>query len=37
MKNVQSTKIIEEYKQKSKNTNTTKATTQWMQVFCQWA
>ena len=28
---------MEEYKQKSKNANTTKATTQWMRVFCQWA
>ena len=37
MERFQSTKTIEEYKQKSKNANTTKATTQWMQVFCQWA
>ena len=32
----QSTKTIEECKYKSKNANTTKATTQWMRVFCQW-
>ena len=32
----QSTKTIEEYKQKSKNKNTMKPTTQWMRVFCQW-
>ena len=37
MERFQSTKTIEEYKQKSKNANTTKATTQWMRVFCQWA
>ena len=35
MERFQSTKSIEEYKQKPKNANTTKATTQWM--FCQWA
>ena len=32
----QSTKTIEEYNQKLKNANTTKATTQWMRVFSQW-
>ena len=37
MERFQSTKTIEKYKQKSKNANTTKATTQWMKVFCQWA
>ena len=37
MERFQSTKTIKEYKQKSKNANTTKATTQWMRVFCQWA
>ena len=37
MERLQSTKAIEKYKQKSKNANTTKATTQWMRVFCQWA
>ena len=37
MERFQSTKTIEEYKQKSKNANTTKATTQWMRVFSQWA
>ena len=37
MERFQSTKTIEEYKQKSKNEDTTKATTQWMRVFCQWA
>ena len=30
-------KTIEEYNQKSKNANTTKAITQWMRVFCQLA
>ena len=37
MERFQSTKTIEEYKQKSKNANTTKGTTQWMRMFCQWA
>ena len=37
MERFQSTKTIEEYKRKSKNANNTKATTQWMKVFCQWA
>ena len=37
MERFQSTKSIEEYKQKSKNANTTKTTTQWMRVFCQLA
>ena len=37
MERFQLTKTIEQYKQKSKNANTTKATTQWMLVFCQWA
>ena len=37
MERFQSTKTIEEYKQKSKNANTTKAATQWTRVFCQWA
>ena len=36
MERFQSTKTIKEYKQKSKIANTTKATTQWMRVFCQW-
>ena len=37
MERFQSTKTIEAYKRKSKNANNTKATTQWMKVFCQWA
>ena len=37
MERLQSTKAIEEYKQKSKNANTTKATTQWMRMFSQLA
>ena len=37
MKRCQSTKTIEEYKQKSKNPNTKIATSQWMRMFCQWA
>ena len=37
MERFQSRKTVKEYKQKSKNANTTKATTQWMRVFCQWA
>ena len=37
MERFQSRKTFKEYKQKSKNANTTKATTQWMRVFCQWA
>ena len=37
MERFQSTKTIEESKQKSKNENTMKATTHWMRVFCQWA
>ena len=37
MERFQSTKTIEKHKQKSKNANTTKATTQWMKMFCQWA
>ena len=36
MEGFQSTKTIKEYKEKTKNTNTIKATTQWMRVFCQW-
>ena len=36
MERFQSKKTIKEYKQKSKIANTTKATTQWMRVFCQW-
>ena len=36
MERLQSTKAIEKYKQKSKNANTTKATTQWIRVFSQW-
>ena len=36
MERFQSTKTIEEYKQKSKNANTMKATTEWMRLFCQW-
>ena len=35
MERFQSTKSIEEYKQKSKNANTTKTATKWMRVFCQ--
>ena len=37
MEGFQSTKPIEEYKEKTKNASTIKATTQWMRVFCQWA
>ena len=37
MARFQSTKTTEEYKQKSKNANTTKATTQWMRVLYQQA
>ena len=37
MERFQSTKTIEEYKEKTKNANTIEATTQWMRVFCQWA
>ena len=37
MERFQSAKTIEEYKEKTKNANTIKATTQWMRVFCQWA
>lgn len=37
MERFHSTKTVEEYKEKSKNANTTKATCQWMRVFCQWA
>ena len=33
MERFQSTKTIEEYKQKQKNADSTKATTQWMRVF----
>ena len=36
MERFQSTKTINEYKQKQKNANATKATTQWMRVFCKW-
>ena len=36
MERLQSTKAIEKYKQKSKNANTEKATTQWIRVFSQW-
>ena len=36
MERLQSTKAIQKYKQKSKNANTTKATTQWIRVFSQW-
>ena len=34
MERFQSTKTIEEFKQKSKDANN--KTTQWMRVFCQW-
>ena len=35
MESFQSTKTIEEYKQKSKNASTTQGTTQMMRIFCQ--